>query len=102
MPIPTDAGLPFEDVTLTTSDGLRLKAYFIPARERVVPLHELKGLQPAQMRERGEAEMRAWNEIKDDKGPEYAKTRPTILMFHANAGNVGHRIPLGWLLWGRH
>jgi fermentation-respiration switch protein FrsA (DUF1100 family) len=26
---------------------------------------------------------------------QFAATRPTILMFHGNGGNVGHRVPLG-------
>ena len=25
---------------------------------------------------------------------QYAKSRPTVLLFHANAGNVGHRVPI--------
>ncbi|BEJ17657.1 hypothetical protein CspHIS471_0610580 [Cutaneotrichosporon sp. HIS471] len=44
VPKPTEAALPYEDVTLTTPDGLRIKAFMIPARQRVVPLHELRGL----------------------------------------------------------
>ena len=27
-------------------------------------------------------------------GPQYAKSRPTVVLFHANAGNVGHRVPI--------
>lgn len=51
-----------------------------------MPLHELRGLRPEQMRERGAAEMRAWEDVKEKGGIEYVKSRPTVLMFHANAG----------------
>ncbi|GMK57417.1 hypothetical protein CspeluHIS016_0402510 [Cutaneotrichosporon spelunceum] len=95
VPQPTDAALPFEDVALTTPDGVRLRAYVIPARTRVVPLHELRGLSAAELTARGETELAAWDAVKrNPDAVEYARSRPTVLMFHANAGNVGHRIPL--------
>ncbi|WOO77310.1 Protein bem46 [Vanrija pseudolonga] len=95
VPRPTDAGLPYEDVTITTPDKVRIKAYVIPARKRVVPLESLRGLSAVQMRELGKGENEAWEEVKDTEDAiEYVKSRPTIVMFHANAGNVGHRIPL--------
>ncbi|BEI88559.1 uncharacterized protein CcaverHIS019_0112770 [Cutaneotrichosporon cavernicola] len=95
VPKPTEAALPYEDVTLATPDGLRIKAYVIPARQRVVPLHELRGLNSAQLKDRGESELAAWDQVKDSADAlEYARSRPTVVMFHANAGNLGHRIPL--------
>lgn len=65
VPRPTDAGLPYEDVTITTPDKVRIKAYVIPARRRVVPLESLRGLSAAQMRELGKGENEAWDEVKD-------------------------------------
>lgn len=59
--------MPYEDVTLKTPDGFKIYAYVIPARERVVPLLELRGLKSAQMKERGAAEQAAWNSVKDTK-----------------------------------
>lgn len=50
---------PYEDLTVTTTDGQRLHAYFIK--------------QPSE----------AWR-----------KEAPTILYCHANAGNMGHRLPI--------
>lgn len=87
--------MPYEDVTLTTPDGLKIRAYVIPARERVVPLHDLRGLNSTKLKERGLAEAAEWDAVKDSVDAlEYARSRPTVVMFHANAGNVGHRIPL--------
>lgn len=54
---PAMHGMPdFEDLTLTTSDGLKVRAYLI--------LHQ------------------------------DAASRPTLLYLHANAGNMGHRLPI--------
>jgi hypothetical protein len=36
-----------------------------------------------------------------EEGKEWVKSRPTILMFHANAGNMGHRIPLAKAFWAK-
>lgn len=48
----------FDEVTLVTSDGIRLHAYWIPSTRKT------------------------------------SKSVPTILFFHANAGNMGHRLPI--------
>ncbi|KAF9511673.1 hypothetical protein BS47DRAFT_1330806 [Hydnum rufescens UP504] len=41
----------------------------------------------------------AANEKQTDD--EYASSRPTVLFFHANAGNVGHRIPYARIFYTR-
>lgn len=51
VPTPADFGMPYEEVSLVTPDGVRLKAFLILAGEK-------------------------------------AEARPTILLLHANAGNV--------------
>lgn len=28
-----------------------------------------------------------------------SRTRPTVVIFHANAGNMGHRLPLAKVFW---
>ena len=53
---PSSLGLPFENVSVTTSDDIRLSAYFIK--------------QP----------------------PAIVSKVPTVLYFHGNAGNIGHRL----------
>ncbi|KAI9697646.1 MAG: hypothetical protein M1836_004596 [Candelina mexicana] len=63
VPRPPDFGITdFEDLSIPTSDGETLHAYFInPSNKRMV-----KGV--------------------------------TILMFHGNAGNIGHRVPIARVL----
>jgi hypothetical protein len=116
VPKPTQLGMPYEDVTLTTPDGVRIKGYVIPARRKPVGKEEWMGLSGVERKERGEKEMMDWvEEMGDDqaisvsllgslcgKGSlliwlwdlQYAKSRPTVVVFHANAGNMGHRIPI--------
>ena len=53
---PSSLGLPYENVSLTTSDDIRITAYFIKQPSDVI----------------GKA--------------------PTVLYFHGNAGNIGHRL----------
>jgi hypothetical protein len=44
VPTPADVGLPYEDVTLTTSDRVNIKAYVIPARRSFIPTPELQAM----------------------------------------------------------
>jgi predicted alpha/beta-fold hydrolase len=53
---PNTLGLPYQNVYLTTQDGVRINGYLI--------------MQPS----------------------ERIKTSPTVLYFHGNAGNIGHRL----------
>ena len=55
-------GLPYEDVTLTTPDHVKIKAYVIPARQRFVPTEELQAMSAKERKERGEKEVEAWAE----------------------------------------
>ncbi|KAF9432409.1 hypothetical protein BGZ76_010842 [Entomortierella beljakovae] len=59
--------MPFEDLTLTTPDGVKIRAYLIK--------------QP---------------------GDEHAKSRPTILYLHANAGNMGHRLSIADVFYKKY
>ncbi|GAA5882152.1 hypothetical protein JCM1840_002029 [Sporobolomyces johnsonii] len=67
VPTPDQFGMSYEDVTLTTPDGVRVKAFLM--------LHDRDGVDPSD--------------------------RPTVLLLHANAGNVGHRLPLAKVYWDR-
>ncbi|KAI8901870.1 Alpha/Beta hydrolase protein [Globomyces pollinis-pini] len=65
IPKPNEHGMDdWEDVTLTASDGVKLKGYFI--RHRAQPNAPL--------------------------------ANSTLLYFHANAGNMGHRLPISNVL----
>jgi len=77
VPLPTDFGLNYEDLNLYTPDGFTLRSYLMRQRKQLG--HHQEGLVDT-------------HESQTDD--EFAATRPTILMFHGNGGNHGHRIPL--------
>ncbi|KAI9631953.1 Alpha/Beta hydrolase protein [Dioszegia hungarica] len=95
VPTPAQIGLPYEDITLTTNDHLKLHAYLIPARRRPVTLQDLQSLSNEDRKARMKAEVDGWvEEMGKEDAVEYIKSRPTVVFFHANAGNMGHRLPL--------
>ncbi|RSH89329.1 hypothetical protein EHS25_002441 [Saitozyma podzolica] len=95
VPKPTVVGLPYEDVTLTTPDNLRIKAYVIPARKHFVSTVELQQMGKEERKKRMDQEIESWaEEMGKEDAAEYARSRPTVIIFHANAGNMGHRVPL--------
>ncbi|WRT67359.1 uncharacterized protein IL334_004330 [Kwoniella shivajii] len=95
VPRPIELGMPYEDITLSTRDKVKIKAYVIPARRNPVLTDQLRNLNHKEREELGEKEMEKWlDELGDEKAIDYAKSRPTIVIFHANAGNMGHRVPL--------
>ncbi|KAI0746335.1 alpha/beta-hydrolase [Daedaleopsis nitida] len=77
VPIPTDFNLPYQDLPLFTSDGVKLACYLLTQRKEVAN----HGATPIDSPE-------------EETNEEFAARRPTVLMFHGNGGNVGHRIPL--------
>lgn len=54
--------LPYEDVTLTTPDGLKIKGYVIPARKTFVPSMEVNSMGMADRKKRGLEETEKWAE----------------------------------------
>ncbi|EJC98641.1 alpha/beta-hydrolase [Fomitiporia mediterranea MF3/22] len=68
--LPSAWGLQYEDVTLTTSDKIKIRAYLL--------------LQPDQ--ETG-------SQKTSIDSPEYGH-RPTVIMFHGNCDNIGYTLPL--------
>ncbi|KAI9217819.1 Alpha/Beta hydrolase protein [Blastocladiella britannica] len=66
---PAKYELPYEDVTLTTPDGVKVRGYYIR------PMME------------------------DDLDTAALDRRPTLLYLHANAGNMGHRLPIAEILY---
>ncbi|CAE6427744.1 unnamed protein product [Rhizoctonia solani] len=76
---PAEYGLPYSDLTFTTPDNVKIRAYLLIQRK--VLLSADSSLEPAEVDTEG-----------DDA--DYARSRPTVLFLHANAGNVGHRVPL--------
>jgi hypothetical protein len=62
VPKPTVVGLPYEDVTLTTPDNLRIKAYVIPARKHFVSTVELQQMGKEERKKRMDQEIESWAE----------------------------------------
>jgi len=82
---PGEFNVPYEELTLVTPDGVKIRGYLM--RQRAVLPHELKSQQ-----------VESHSELSDD---EFASTRPTIMMYHGNAGNIGHRLPLARLFYAK-
>lgn len=78
VPVPTDFGIPYQPLDLTTDDNVRLRCYLLPQRQ------DLSATNP-------EAAVLPTEYENDD---EFIASRPTVIMFHGNGGNHGHRIPL--------
>lgn len=125
VPKPTVVGLPYEDVTLTTPDNLKIKAYVIPARKHFVSTVELQQMGKEERKKKMDQEIESWAEEMgkedavevsetqsapdgDNRGPvsrgaqadtaKYARSRPTVIIFHANAGEcqVSRRVAHLW------
>ncbi|TFK50535.1 alpha/beta-hydrolase [Heliocybe sulcata] len=76
VPVPSDFGLPYEDLRLTTADNVKIQCYLM-----------------VQKTDLGSQATPVPGEL-DVSAEEFPATRPTIMMFHGNGGNMGHRIPL--------
>ncbi|KAF9559944.1 alpha/beta-hydrolase [Agrocybe pediades] len=81
--VPSDFELPYEDLQLKTPDDVTLKCYLLPQRKEI---------------EHGASHIEIPESMSDD---EFAATRPTVIMFHGNGGNLGHRIPLAGIFYKR-
>ncbi|PBK83889.1 alpha/beta-hydrolase [Armillaria gallica] len=83
---PSSFGLHYEDVELKTSDGVTLRCYLLPQKKELprptrfstIPITPLN-----------------YSDTETDE--ELMSRRPTVIMFHGNGGNLGHRIPLGMM-----
>ncbi|KAF8811215.1 alpha/beta-hydrolase [Phlegmacium glaucopus] len=76
VPLPSEFGLRYEDLELKTSDSVILRCYLIPQK---IDLGT------------GSIRMDVKEGTTED---EFIASRPTVVMFHGNGGNLGHRIPL--------
>ncbi|KAI0655022.1 alpha/beta-hydrolase [Cubamyces menziesii] len=81
VPTPADFDLPYQDLPLTTPDNVTLRCYLLTQRTEM----PFPGAMPVETSE---------HETNEEVRSQFAARRPTILMFHGNGGNVGHRIPL--------
>ncbi|KAH8986302.1 alpha/beta-hydrolase [Lactarius akahatsu] len=97
VPVPTDFSIPYTDLELTTPDDVKIKAFLLLQRTVLnlgeTPVEWEEG--PPSDEEVALADHRVWQTFQ------FAAMRPTVLMFHGNGGNHGHRIPLGKIFFGK-
>ncbi|KAG7439827.1 alpha/beta-hydrolase [Guyanagaster necrorhizus] len=83
---PGTFGLHYDDVELKTSDGVTLRCYLLPQKKEfsrptrfsTIPITPLN-----------------YSDTETDE--KLVARRPTVIMFHGNGGNLGHRIPLAMM-----
>ncbi|EPQ28095.1 uncharacterized protein PFL1_04422 [Pseudozyma flocculosa PF-1] len=99
---PDEFDIPFTEHQLTTPDGERLRAFamlqgYRLARDKIRQIRSQQDLEP----ERKSSPTHTAIVHTDVVDPHLAARRPTILFLHANAGNMGHRLPLAAVLYKR-
>ncbi|GLB41228.1 putative serine aminopeptidase, S33 [Lyophyllum shimeji] len=75
--VPSPDGVPYENLELETPDKVKLRCYLLPQRKELGTIHATY--------------------IQNDEtttDDEFMASRPTVIMFHGNGGNHGHRVPL--------
>ncbi|EJD54488.1 alpha/beta-hydrolase, partial [Auricularia subglabra TFB-10046 SS5] len=80
VPTPSDWHLLYEDLTLPTPDEVNIKAYLLLQRQHI-------------------PDGSSATEPGTSSDDEYASRRPTVIMFHGNGGNIGHRVPLARIFY---
>ncbi|TEB29706.1 alpha/beta-hydrolase, partial [Coprinellus micaceus] len=97
---PSDFGIPYEDLELKTPDDILLRCYLLLQKRELSSSHpdaaylDVGNLSEDQVRFR----------TVPPNIPEklnFIASRPTVLMFHGNGGNHGHRIPLAKIFYMR-
>ncbi|ESK92536.1 bem46 family protein [Moniliophthora roreri MCA 2997] len=83
---PKDYGLVGEELDLRTSDGINVRAYLLrQCKELPIPIRF------------AQLPTSPLNYDESETDDDIMARRPTIIMFHGNGGNFGHRIPLGMM-----
>ncbi|KAL5504837.1 BEM46 [Sanghuangporus vaninii] len=84
VPVPSAFGLPYEELVLETPDHVKVRAYLMVQKKDIT---------------QGESVVLSGKGSSGMSDEEYAATRPTVVMFHGNGGNFGHRIPLAKMFY---
>ncbi|KAL0071070.1 bem46 protein, variant [Marasmius tenuissimus] len=82
-----DYGLAAEELELRTSDGILIRAYLLKQQKELPEPKRFKQLPVSPLN---------YDDAESDE--DIMKRRPTIVYFHGNGGNFGHRLPLGMML----
>ena len=83
---PSDAGLEFEDVYFVTDDGTRLNGWYVPAPRPESDISSNTGNTNTNIDTNTDTPSSS-NDLGSADTPEV-----TILWFHGNGGNIGHRV----------
>jgi pimeloyl-ACP methyl ester carboxylesterase len=94
--------LPYEDLELKTSDGITLRCYLLPQSKELSKTHASATPVPGED-DVTEDEVRGYLVFEETLtiGSQFIISRPTVVMFHGNGGNHGHRIPLAKVFYLR-
>lgn len=99
-------GIPYRDLTLTSPDAVKIRAFLIPAlqpskAQSLVSAHRNKKLERERKEKAGEAHIEETEDERSSDGwvgpkrsesdDDWAKKRPTVIMYHANAGKPRSR-----------
>ncbi|KAI0084665.1 Alpha/Beta hydrolase protein [Irpex rosettiformis] len=84
---PGQYGLPYVDLELKAEDDTTLRCYLL-LQAKHLPQPDAAILPPGTI-------------VDGMSDEELAATRPTIVMFHGNGGNLGHRIPLARVFFSK-
>ncbi|EPS97150.1 hypothetical protein FOMPIDRAFT_1150275 [Fomitopsis schrenkii] len=90
VPTPTDVGLNYEGRELVTPDGVKLRCYLLTQKKDL----SLLGGPAIDSPEQSDEEV-----YSHFPRVQYASTRPVVMMFHGNGGNIGHRLPLAKIFY---
>ena len=100
--VPSEFGLPYEELILDTPEHVKVRAYLLLQRKDLAQddavVHQ--GTGDKNMSDEDVRHIHSWLYCRMLIFPlQYATSRPTIMMFHGNGGNLGHRIPLAKMFY---
>ncbi|KAE9386648.1 hypothetical protein BT96DRAFT_1026146 [Gymnopus androsaceus JB14] len=87
-------GLHHEMLDLKTKDGQTLRCYLLPQKKELPKATKFGSLPTVPISAIEGATELGYSNMSDE---ELVSHRPTVIMFHGNGGNAGHRIPLGMM-----
>lgn len=105
---PDEYDLPYTEEELITPDGERLRIFVMLQGTKLAPLKPIprftdlseEKAEPEQVRRKSTPTQIGITPV-DVVDAEAARGRPTVLFLHANAGNMGHRLPLAAVFFKR-